>query len=112
VRCIALARLCGTKQDPQTQQQHTKVGVSAVGGRLLFEGADDFSRDVQEEYGTNEGQCQDEDNEGVTIGRRNPVTESMMDQTGIARSRTPQNWFGYSEDDGRTHIRNPGESSV
>lgn len=41
VKCIVLARLCGTEQDPQTQQQHTKVGVS--GCHLLFEGADDLS---------------------------------------------------------------------
>ena len=35
VRCIVLARLCGTKQDPQTQQ-HMKVGVSAVGATYFL----------------------------------------------------------------------------
>jgi len=62
-----LACLCGTKQDPHTQQRHSKMGVSTVGGHLLCEGADDLSRDVQEEDGADEGQCQDEDNEGVAV---------------------------------------------
>lgn len=56
-RCIVLACLRGTKQDPHTQQRHTKMGVSTGGGHLLCEGADNLSGDVQEENGPDEGQC-------------------------------------------------------
>ena len=66
------------------------MGVSA-GGYLLFYGADDLSRDVQEEDGANEGQCQDEDNEGVAVGHRNSVTGSMAGITRIVGSRARQN---------------------
>ena len=72
------------KRSSSTEQQHTKVGVSAVGGQLLFERADNLSRDVQEEYGANEGQCQDEDDEGVAVGRRSSVTWSIAGKTGTA----------------------------
>jgi hypothetical protein len=65
-RCTVLVRLHSTKQDPHTQQ-HTKMSIGPAGCHLLCEGADNLSRDVQEEDGADEGQCQDEDNEGVAV---------------------------------------------
>ena len=53
---------------------------------------------MQEEYGANEGQRQDEDNEGVAVGNRNPVTGSMANIVGQQRVEYVSNG-PYSEDE-------------